>query len=367
MKPMPQNESEVVYRRPLSPDTPPPVIQTTEPQTTRLAPTLTPIAIGFLLLLGLISALGLLSTNRMERVSFDAQTKVTQNSTNKSILLNVRLAVTKLDNEARVESAAESQRIKPPLDLRFHGARDDVRTQLAVLERPPLSEKAEWRQLHDDIQSFLAITDDLRRYSLDGFEKFRAISAELNVISAILSKEQDKIFIEVQDLQGEARRSIRLWSVIALIAGALVAAGTVWEVQRKFKQTRRSMFEARRERTFTNQLLEGMVSAVAAVDNEDRIRSANAAFFTIFPHATVGASVLEPLGPNDAMKMLEAATATQVDRASYRGRWAVKLDKEEKSFDVYSSPLAIDGQRGQILTLVDATEVAESERVLRRG
>jgi signal transduction histidine kinase len=67
------------------------------------------------------------------------------------------------------------------------------------------------------------------------------------------------------------------------------------------------------------------------------------------------------------MKMLEAATATQVDNASYRGRWAVRLDKDEKSFDVYSSPLAIDGHKGQILTLVDATEVAESERVLRRG
>jgi signal transduction histidine kinase len=127
------------------------------------------------------------------------------------------------------------------------------------------------------------------------------------------------------------------------------------------------MFDAKRERTFTNQLMEGMVSAVAAVDNEDRIRSANAAFFTIFPRATIGASVLEPLGPNDAMRMLEAATATQVDRASYRGRWAVRYDKEEKSFDVYSSPLAIDGHSGQILTLVDATEVAESERILRRG
>jgi signal transduction histidine kinase len=67
------------------------------------------------------------------------------------------------------------------------------------------------------------------------------------------------------------------------------------------------------------------------------------------------------------MKMLEAATATQVDNASYRGRWAVRLDKDEKSFDVYSSPLAIDGHKGQILTLVDATEVAESERVVRRG
>ena len=369
MKPVRQkdSDSDVVYRRTTTSDTPPPVIQNPEPQTSRLAPTLTPIAVGFLLLLVLISALGLLSTNRIERVSFDAQTKVTQNSSIKSTLLNVRLAVTKLDNEARVASAAESQRIKPPGDLRLHGARDDVKAQLAILERPPLSEKPEWRQLHDDIQVFLDITDDLRSYSLQGFGQFLKISDELTVISGLLTQEQDKIFLEVQDLQNRAKRSIRLWSIIALIAGVLVAAGTVWEVQRRFKQTRRSMFEARRERTFTNQLMEGMVSAVAAVDNEDRIRSANAAFFKIFPRATVGASVLEPLGPVDAMKMLEAATATQVDNASYRGRWAVRLDKDEKSFDVYSSPLAIDGHKGQILTLVDATEVAESERVLRRS
>jgi len=371
MKPVPQkdsdSDSDVVYRRTATSDTPPPVIQPTEPQTSRLAPTLTPIAVGFLLLLVLISGLGLLSTNKMERVSFDAQTKVTQNSSLKSTLLNVRLAVTKLDNEARVASAAESQRIKPPGDLRLHGARDEVRTQLAVLERPPLSEKSEWRQLHDDIQVFLETTDDLRRYSLEGFGQFLKISEELTVIAGLLTQEQDNIFLEVQDLQNRAKRSIQLWSIIALIAGVLVAAGTVWEVQRRFKQMRRSVFEARRERTFTNQLMEGMVSAVAAVDNEDRIRSANAAFFKIFPRATVGASVMEPLGPVDAMKMLEAATATQVDNASYRGRWAVRLDKDEKSFDVYSSPLAIDGHKGQILTLVDATEVAESERFLRRS
>jgi signal transduction histidine kinase len=308
-----------------------------------------------------------LSTNKMEKVSFDAQTKVSQNSFYKTVLLDVRLAVTKLDNEARVQSNTESQRIKPPLDLRFQIARDEVRAKLEMLERPPYSEKAEWRQLHDDIKEFLAITSDLRRYSLEGFEKFRDINAELNTISTSLNEEQNKILLDVQELQNQARGSIRLWSVIALIAGLLVAAGTVWEVQRRFKQMLHSVFEARRERIFTNQLLEGMVSAVAAVDQEDKIRSANAAFFDIFPRATVGASALEQLGPADAMKMLEAATATQVDKASYRGRWAVKLDKEEKSYDVYSSPLAIDGQRGQILTLVDATEVAESERILRRG
>jgi two-component system sensor histidine kinase PilS (NtrC family) len=126
------------------------------------------------------------------------------------------------------------------------------------------------------------------------------------------------------------------------------------------------MFEARRERIFTNQLLEGMVSAIAAVDEEDKLRSANAAFFRIFPGATIGASVLEPMASEEAMKMLKAATSTRANRATYRGRWVANVENDEKTFDVYSSPLSIDEDRGQIVTLVDATEVAESERTLRR-
>jgi two-component system sensor histidine kinase PilS (NtrC family) len=152
-----------------------------------------------------------------------------------------------------------------------------------------------------------------------------------------------------------------------LLAGVLVAAGTVWEVQRRFRQTRRSDLEARRERTFTNQLLEGMVSAVTAIDAEDRIRSANAAFFKIFPQASIGASVLEDLAPEDAMKMLEAATGSQVNKSSYRGRWVTQVESSEKAYDVYASPLALNGEAGQIVTLVDATEVAEAERTLRRS
>jgi signal transduction histidine kinase len=367
MKPVPTKESEVVYRRTAGYEAPAVDAVASAPPRSGIAPTLTPIAIGFLLLLALILFLGLFSGGKMDQVALSAQSKLGEQSVRKTLLLNIRLAVTKLDNEARAESNAESQRIKPPLDMRFRSAREDVKTQLALLERPPLSETTEWRHLHDNIQDFMSITDDTRRYGLDGFEKFRAIRNEMDAISSGLDEEQNKVVLAVQEQQNQARRSIRLWSVIALFAGALVAVGTVWEVQRRFKQMRSSTFEARRERTFTNQLLEGMVSAVAAVDNEDRIRSANAVFFKIFPRASIGASVLEPLGPADAMKMLEAATATQVDKASYRGRWAVKIDNEEKSFDVYSSPLAIDGHRGQILTLVDATEVAESEKTLRRS
>ena len=71
--------------------------------------------------------------------------------------------------------------------------------------------------------------------------------------------------------------------------------------------------------------------------------------------------------PDDAMKMLETVTSIRVAKATYHGRSIAQVEEEDKSFDVYSSPLAINGERGQIVTLVDATEAAESERTLRRS
>ncbi len=39
---------------------------------------------------------------------------------------------------------------------------------------------------------------------------------------------------------------------------------------------------------------------------------------------------------------------------------------DERAFDVYSSPLEIEGEPGQLLTLVDVTEASEAEQELRR-
>src|SRR5947207_2271044 len=109
-----------------------------------------------------------------------------------------------------------------------------------------------------------------------------------------------------------------------------------------------------------------MVSAVAAIDRQDRIRSANATFFEVFPNAGIGSSVHDEIGDPEAMKVLQAATATHVDKSTYRGRWNMSTNGTARTFDIYSSPLEIDGERGQILTLVDASEVAKSEAALRR-
>ena len=58
---------------------------------------------------------------------------------------------------------------------------------------------------------------------------------------------------------------------------------------------RLSTVEAGRERAFTTQLLEGMVSAVAAID-EDHLRSANAAS-SKFSWASIGLRFMKSLLP----------------------------------------------------------------------
>ena len=335
-----------------------------------IAPTVGPLLVGFALLLVVTYTLGYLSVLQMTDLSSSAHVLQQQHSARVGLLLDLRNALTKLNNEARTRHEAESRReLKPPFYFPLGESRSAVVQKLRELERPPLSDDPVWQTFHQDALSFVEVTQDLRRYSLEGFDKFKKVQEDLNVLFDQVAPQQDQITAQIRAREDEAVRSIKMWTLMALLIGAVVAAATMWEVQRWFSRMRVSMNETQRERAFTTQLLEGMVSAVAAIDESDRIRSANEAFFKIFPSAVIGASINETFGPDDAMKMLNAATATRVDTATYRGRWVASIENEgtQKTFDVYSSPLAIDGDRGQILTLVDATAAAEGERVLRRS
>jgi signal transduction histidine kinase len=338
--------------------------------TRELSPAIIPLIVGFTLLLILIGVLGYLSVNRMDDVGRAVLDLEQQHAARLSLLLKLRLAVTKLDNEARSRAEADARReLKPPFEIRLNAARNEVNHLLKEAERPTLAGDPVWNKFRNDLNAYVEVTEDLRRYSLEGFGKFDVVNTEVDRLLEESNQQQIEIFRKSEAIEQAAARAIQNWSVIALIFGALVAAGTIWETQRRFGQMRRSVELARRERAFTSQLLEGMVSAVAAIDEGDRIRSANAAFFRIFPRATIGASIYEKFASDTSLKMLEAATASQVDRASYRGRWDCPVGDEheqDRTFDVYSSPLAINGALGQILTLVDVTEATEAERGLRR-
>jgi signal transduction histidine kinase len=364
-----EKKPEVVYRRADLPR----VVPRDESATAELAKraysrAIIPLVIGFLLLLGLISWLGWRSAKEMEQLGESARDLVFQISASQTLLNDLRIKVAQVDSEARVRhTVLQRGGLVPPFSLMLDNARDELNQVITQLDRTPAFQDPDWSKLRTNLQAYVELSKNVQRYSVDGHDQFVAVNGDIDNLFVQLQNLQNKTIRETFEKQQDARKSILAWSLLALGAGALVAAGTIWQVQRHFWQMRRSMLEARRERTFTTQLLEGMVSAVAAIDEEDRIRSANAAFFHIFPNASVGASVLERFASDDAMKLLETVTAVRVAKATYHGRFVAQVEGEDKAFDVYSSPLAINGDRGQIVTLVDATEAAESERTLRRS
>jgi signal transduction histidine kinase len=360
-KPNQRPDGEVVYRRVVPP-------AAGGKKESRLDPTLLPLVAGFALLLLLIWVLGNLSVRRLEDTSRTALEIEHTHAARAGLLLQFRVALTRLDNEARKRMEANARReLTPPFDLRLDTERGKVSDLLPLLDHAPLSEQPKWHKFHDDLAAYLEITKDRNRYSLEGFAKFRDVDTLLDQIIQDSGNEEPQVFVRAEAMQKAATRSIRTWNLFALLAGLAVAVATIWQVQRRFWQTKTSTEAARREREFSNQMLEGMVSAIAAIDRQDRIRSANTAFLRIFPQATIGSSIHDRVGSLEGTKLLESATASHVETATYRGRWNLNENAAVSTFDVYSSPLEIDGEHGQILTLVDVTEVAKAEAALRRS
>jgi signal transduction histidine kinase len=360
-KPNQPPDGQVVYRR-----VEPPAAG--GKKESRLDPTLLPLIAGFALLLLLIWVLGNLSVRRLEDTSRTALENEHTHAAKAGLLLQFRVALTQLDNEARKRMEANARReLTPPFDLRLDTARGKVTNLLTLLDHAPLSELPKWQKFRDDLAAYVEITKDRSRYSLEGFAKFRDVEAGLNEITQDLADEEPQVFTKAEAMQKAATGSIRAWNLFALLAGLAVAVATIWQVQRRFRQTKQSTEAARREREFSNQMLEGMVSAIAAIDRHDRIRSMNTAFLRIFPQANIGSSIHDRVGSPEGTRLLESATASNVEAATYRGRWNLIEDAPGSTFDVYASPLEIDGEHWQILTLVDVTEAAKSEAALRRS
>jgi signal transduction histidine kinase len=337
-----------------------------------LAPTLKTVIVGFAVSLVLVVLLGYLSVRRMDEVGTRILDDERRNAALRDFTSGLRIATLKLDNEARARArkvGGEAEETRPLSDLPLDRARVAVVKGVQQLEKPPYIESEKWRSLHNHLVAYFHATEDPDAYLREGYVKFHDVDDELGNLLEETRREQETIFYNSEQLEKSAARRIYLLTALAVLMGALVAAYTIWELRRRFRQVRESVDEARREREFSSQMLEGMVSAIAAIDARDRIRSANGAFFKIFPQARIGASVHDKFSSPDAMKMLEAATSSRIERATYRGRWLCEENTPNcanKSFDVYSSPLTIDGEQGQIVTLVDVTEAAEAESAARR-
>ena len=134
---------------------------------------------------------------------------------------------------------------------------------LQQLDRPPLTDDPTWQKFRNDLKAFIEVTEDLRRYSLEGFDKFKVVDKELNALLDRSAEEQSRFF-------ARAKSSNRSRAIDPDLEHHRANSGRPGRSRHDlgsaaaFGEMRRSVEEARRERVFTSQLLEGMVSAVAA-------------------------------------------------------------------------------------------------------
>src|SRR5215510_7759684 len=111
-------EGEVVYRRVTTARQARP--KSRGPNEPRFDPTLMPLLIGCALLLLFVMVLGNLSVNRVEDTSRQVLTLEQQYNARADFLLQVRNALTRLDNEARKKDEARTRKeLRPPFDMRL--------------------------------------------------------------------------------------------------------------------------------------------------------------------------------------------------------------------------------------------------------
>ena len=123
---------------------------------------ITPLVIGFLLLLGLISVLGWRSANQMEQVGTNASIRITRYFQLQNRLVELRLKVAQLDNEIRIRNTATSQKgLKPPFPFKIDTAREDLMAAIAVLDEHQVFQDPQWTQLRTRLDEYVKLSEDL--------------------------------------------------------------------------------------------------------------------------------------------------------------------------------------------------------------
>ncbi|HKP73222.1 MAG TPA: hypothetical protein VJT82_09820, partial [Pyrinomonadaceae bacterium] len=220
-----------------------------------LAPTLPTLLVAFVLLALLVFGLGYQSLKAVRAVSEEVQRLDHQLADRSQLLLATRAALTQLDNEARERGAREaSGGFVNPFNANLSHARNDAKKQMFLFEHLPVAQTEQGRAFREAVAKYIESTNDAEQYSLEGYKNFRPVEAGMNAFLADINRQQGELERQRLILSEQAAHKIRLLTTLGVLASALIAAATIWEVQRRFRQMRRSLTESRRERQFSSQM-----------------------------------------------------------------------------------------------------------------
>ncbi len=201
--------------------------------------TLVPLLVGFALLVALVIGLGTLSVGKVRDVTFDTRDDDARLALMSGTLLNLRLALSRLDTEARIRGRIDAGTggvMLPPSDLRLRNERGEVEKLLVEFDRLPLADPAKKQDVHDRVAAHVSITKDLREYSLKGFESARDLDERLRVLMKDVAEERARLDDRRFETLRLAVSGIKTLMWLAALTGLVVATATFLEVWRRFRQ-----------------------------------------------------------------------------------------------------------------------------------
>src|SRR5918998_1517474 len=158
--------------------------------------TVVPLSVGFALLVGLVLGLGYMSAGKVSEVNYGTKDEYLRLSSTSDTLLNLRLAPSRLDTEARLRARLEAGTgnvIQPPSDLRLRNERGEFEKLLAEFEQLSVPDPAKKKEARDLAAEYVAVTRDPREYSLKGFQRNRDLDLRLRELMSDLAEERTRL------------------------------------------------------------------------------------------------------------------------------------------------------------------------------
>jgi hypothetical protein len=155
-------------------------------ESSALWPALVPLLIGFALLLSLVIGLGSVSIGLLEDISTETSEDERRLANVSNNLLNLRLALSRLNTEARLRGRAEAgtgAMLLPPTAMPLRRERAEVEKLLAAFNSLPHQDPTRRQSIHERASAFVEATKDAESFSLNGFTLYRDLDRELEQIS----------------------------------------------------------------------------------------------------------------------------------------------------------------------------------------
>lgn len=325
--------------------------------------------LGFFLLLLLVASIGYRSVKSLEQLEIESVQVDDIGEAHLRLVLNLSETAGKIVPEARNAAANESNFLLGfPARQRLNDLKKEMDQEVENARATSLVGTEEWKQFDTAYQNFWTAMRAAGPASNEWHDKRDEMLRALKKLDEFVDRERVENDVKAHEMSLSARKRILTATAAVLMVGVVVAALTFYEIRKNLKRLAGAYASSAQSRDYLQSLLDSLVSGVVVIGQDGTVQTVSESFRRL-PGAGgdlgSGQSYKE-LFRNNAS--LLAAVSEELSHPATTNRYYGRVDLGVRLFDVFVSPLIIEGERqGMILVFVDVTDTARAQAELRRN